>query len=98
MRKQNKIFLWPAYFDSTKTRTQGRKTPKNVAVPAPRQDELQKAAQKIGLQTETFAEAKHPKNPWQKTGLIIVNKHTPKTQIIRKVSKELSGMRAQNRN
>ena len=98
MRKQNKIFLWPTYFDSTKTRTQGRKTPKNVAVPAPRQDELQKAAQKIGLQTETVAEAKHPKNPWQKTGLIIVNKNTPKTQIIRKVSKELSGMRAQNRN
>ena len=98
MRKQNKIFLWPAYFDFTKTRTQGRKTPKNVAVPAPRQDELQKAAQKIGLQTETVAEAKHPKNPWQKTGLIIVNKNTPKTQIIRKVSKELSSMRAQNRN
>ena len=98
MRKQNKIFLWPTYFDSTKSRTQGRKTPKNTAVPAPRQDEIQKAAQKIGLQTETVAEAKHPKNPCQKTGLIIVNKSTSKTQIIRKVSKELSGMRAQNRN
>jgi signal recognition particle subunit SRP19 len=98
MRKQNKIVLWPAYFDSTKTRKQGRKTPKNVAVPAPRQDELQKAAQKIGLQTEMIADAHHPKNPWQKTGLIIVPKNTSKTQIIHKVSKELTNIRTQNRN
>jgi signal recognition particle subunit SRP19 len=97
MRKQNKIILWPTYFDSTRTRKQGRKTPKNTAVPAPRQDEIQKAAQKIGLQAETITEAHHPKTPWQKTGLTIVNKNASKTQIIRRVSKELTNIRTQNR-
>jgi signal recognition particle subunit SRP19 len=93
MRKQNKIILWPTYFDSTKTRKQGRKTPKNLAVPAPRQDELQKAALRIGLQTEVVADANYPKSPWQKTGLLIVNKNTSKAKIICRVSKELTNMR-----
>jgi len=96
MRRQNKIILWPTYFDSTKTRKQGRKTPKNTAVPAPRQDELQKVAQRIGLQTEIVADAHHPKSPWQKTGLVIVNKNTSKAKIICRVSKELTKMRTQN--
>ena len=96
MRKQNKIFLWPTYFDSTKTRTQGRKIPKNIAVPTPRQDELREAAQRIGLKTETFIAAKYPKSPWQKTGLIIVDKNRAKTKTIQKISKVIAVMRKQN--
>ncbi len=97
MRKQNKIILWPAYFDLTKTRKQGRKTAKNMAVPAPTQDEIQRAILRIGLQTQTIAEARHPKAPWQKTGLIIADKSASKTQIISRISKELAKTRTQNR-
>jgi signal recognition particle subunit SRP19 len=97
MRKQNKIILWPTYFDSTKTRKQGRKTPRNSALPTPRYDELKKAAQKIGLQAVTIEGASHPKTPWQKTGLVVVPKNTTKTQIIKKLSKELVKVRTWNR-
>ncbi len=96
MRKQNKIILWPMYFDSTKTRKQGRKTPKNTAIPAPTQDELTKATQKIRLQSQTITDARHPKTPWQKTGFIISDKSMSKTQTIRRISKELTKARAQS--
>jgi signal recognition particle subunit SRP19 len=97
MQKKNKIILWPAYFDSTKTRLQGRRIPKATATPSPRLDELQRAAQKCGLQVEVSPDFKHPHTPWQKTGLILVTKNVNKTNIIRRVAKELSSMRAQNR-
>jgi len=97
MRKQNKVILWPAYFDSTRTRIQGRRTPKGLAVTSPRLDELQKAAEKCGLQPEVVPDVKHPHAPWQKTGLISVPKHASKMQIIRRVAKELCNIRAQNR-
>jgi signal recognition particle subunit SRP19 len=97
MRKQNKVVLWPAYFDSTKTRQQGRRISKGLAIPTPRLDELQKAAEKCGLQTEIVPDVKHPHAPWQKTGLIFVPKSASKMQIIRRVAKELSDIRAQNR-
>lgn len=89
--------LWPNYFDSTKTRLQGRKIPKNMGVPSPRLDEIQKAAEKLGLPLEVVPDAKHPRAPWQKTGLLIVSKGTSKTQLVKIVAKELSIMRAQTR-
>jgi len=97
MRKQNKVVLWPAYFDSTKTRLEGRRIPKGLAVTSPRLDELQKAAEKCGLQPEVVPDVKHPHAPWQKTGWIFVPKHGSKMQIIRRVAKELADMRMQNR-
>jgi len=98
MRKQDKVALWPAYFDSAKTRVESRRIPKELAVSSPRLDELQRAAERCGLQTEVVPEVKHPHAPWQKTGLILVSKSAPKVQIIRRVAKELYNMRAQNRN
>jgi len=96
MRKQNTIVLWPVYFDSTKTRLQGRRIPKGLAVTSPRLDELQKATERCGLQPEVFPDVKNPQAPWQKTGLILVLKSASKTQIIRRVAKELANIRAQN--
>jgi len=97
MRKQNKIVLWPAYFDSTRTRLDGRRVPKGLTVSSPGTDELQRAAEKCGLKPEVVVDVKHPHAPWQKTGLIYVPKNGSKTQIIRRVAKELLNLRAQNR-
>jgi len=95
MRKQDKVILWPAYFDSTKTRTEGRRVPKNLAVPSPRIEELQKATERIGLHSEAVLEAKCPSATWQKTGMILVSKKGSKTRIIREIAKELLNIRGQ---
>ena len=90
MRKKNSILLWSSYFDSTKTRTDGRRISKNLAISSPKIEELQRAAKRLGLQPEVNFEAAHPSSPWRKTGFLVLPKTESKTQTIKKVAKELS--------
>jgi signal recognition particle subunit SRP19 len=93
MRKQDKILLWPAYFDLNKTRLQGRRVPKSLAVASPKLEEIQNVARSIGLHPKVVLDVKYPKSPWQKTGYILIPKKGSKTQVIRKIAKELVNMR-----
>jgi len=89
MRKQDKAIIWPAYFDQTKTRKNGRRVTRNIAVPTPKIEELQEAARKLGLKHEIAAHSGYPKVPWQKTGMLMVEKKAPKEQIIKNIAKQL---------
>lgn len=97
MRKQKKTILWPVYFDSSKTRKEGRKVPKNVAVSNPNLIEVQKAAERLGLEPETEANAVHPAIPWRKTGRIWIQKKGAKTQTLMKIAKEIVAIRQQTK-
>jgi signal recognition particle subunit SRP19 len=94
MRKQDKIIMWPAYFDSAKTRKDGRRIPKSLAVPSPKILEIKDAAEKIGLECELVPDAGYSKTPWLKTGMLLVKKNEAKEQIIKKIAKELLGIRS----
>lgn len=89
MRKQDKAIIWPAYFDLGKTRKEGRRVPKNLAVQSPRLIEIQEATAKLGLQNEAVADKGYPKTPWLKTGMLLVEKNTSKEQVINKIAKEI---------
>jgi len=93
MRKQNKIVLWPVYFDSNKTRREGRRVPKKLAIPSPKLEEIQKAAKRMGLRPEIVPDAVYPSSPWQKTGLLIIPKKDSKVETLRKIAEELSDTR-----
>ncbi len=93
MRKQDKVILWPTYFDSTKTRGEGRKIPKSLAVPSPKISELKEAVEKLGLEHELVLEASYPKMPWLKTGMLLVAKKGTKNQMIKKIAKQLLKIR-----
>jgi len=93
MRKQDKVILWPAYFDSTKARGEGRKIPKSLAVPSPKISELKEAVEKLGLEYELVLEASYPKMPWLKTGMLLVVKKETKNQMMKKIAKKLLKIR-----
>jgi signal recognition particle subunit SRP19 len=93
MRKQNKIFLWPVYFDDGTTRNNGRRVSKKLAVSSPKVDELQRAAKRLGMQPEVVSDAAHPSSPLRKTGLIILPKTDSKDKIVKKIAEELSSLR-----
>ena len=93
MRKQDKIIIWPAYFDQTKTRKKGRRVPKNLAVQSPNILEIQEAAQKLGLEFEVVVDKSYPKTPWAKTGMLLVEKKGSKEQIINRIAKQLLKVR-----
>jgi signal recognition particle subunit SRP19 len=95
MRKQDKAIIWPAYFDQAKTRKNGRRVPKSLAVQSPKIQEIKEAAEKLGLKHEIAMETGYPKTPWFKTGMIMVEKQGSKEQIIRKIAKQLLKIRSE---
>jgi signal recognition particle subunit SRP19 len=95
MRKQDKAIIWPAYFDSAKTRKEGRRVPKSLAVQSPRIVEITEAVAKLGLKHEVAAEVGYPKTPWAKTGMLLVEKQGSKEQIIKKIAKQLLKVRSE---
>jgi signal recognition particle subunit SRP19 len=96
MRKQDKIIIWPAYFDQTKTRKKGRRVPKSLAVQHPKIVEVKVAVERLGLKHEFAPEAGYPKAPWLKTGMIMVEKKGSKERVIRKIANQLLKMRSEN--
>jgi signal recognition particle subunit SRP19 len=94
MRKLDKAIIWPAYFDAAKTRKEGRRVSKSLAVQSPKIAEVQEAVAKLGLKHEMKAEVGYPKTPWLKTGMMLVEKKEPKEQIIKKIAKQLLKIRS----
>jgi signal recognition particle subunit SRP19 len=94
MRQQDKIIIWPAYFDSAKTRSEGRKVPKNLAVPSPKIVEVKEAAEKLGLSNELVADAGYAKTPWLRTGMILMKKKGSKGQVVLLLARQLQKTRS----
>ena len=89
MRKQEKIIIWPAYFDQAKTRKNGRRVPKNLAVQSPKILEIQEAVQKLGLDFEAVPDTGYPKVPWAKAGKLLVEKKGSKEDVINRIARQL---------
>ena len=95
MRKLDKAIIWPVYFDCNKTRKDGRRVPKNIAVQSPKILEIKEAADKLGLQNDVNLEAHFPKAPWAKSGMLLVEKREAKEKIIQKLAKQLLKIKSQ---
>jgi signal recognition particle subunit SRP19 len=95
VRKQDKFIIWPAYFDQSKTRKDGRRVSKSLAVQHPKIDEVTLAVQKLGLMHEVAADVGYPKTPWVKTGMILVEKQGSKEQVIRRIAGQVSKVRSE---
>jgi signal recognition particle subunit SRP19 len=95
MRKLDKAIIWPIYFDCNKSRKDGRRVPKPMAVQSPKILEIKEAADKLGLQNEVNLEAHFPKNHWAKTGMLLIEKKEAKEKIIQKLAKQLLKIKSQ---
>jgi len=93
VRKQKKILLWPVYLDSSRTRKEGRRVPKSVAVSNPSVEELKGASETLGLEPEVEIGRAHPAAPWQKTGRIWIASGWSKSQTLMKIAKEVASVR-----
>jgi signal recognition particle subunit SRP19 len=97
VQKKQKTVLWPFYIDSSKTRKEGRRVPKNIGVPNPNVLELQRAAEKLGMKPELEVDAAYPSASRIKTGRILVKKKGTKTQTLTEIAKEIVAIRQQTR-
>lgn len=64
--------LYPVYFDSTKTRSEGRKVSTENAVNSPTLEEIAEAVKQIGYNATIEREVSYPRNPHQTKGRVLV--------------------------
>ncbi|MCL2288313.1 MAG: signal recognition particle protein Srp19 [Candidatus Bathyarchaeota archaeon] len=95
MRKNSNAIIWPVYFDVAKSKSEGRRVPKNLAVISPKILEIKEAVDKLGLQNSINPTAGYPRTPWSKMGMLTVEKNEPKEQIILKIATQLTKIKLQ---
>jgi signal recognition particle subunit SRP19 len=86
---KDKLVIWPTYFDSVKTRSEGRMVSVENSVTSPTVDDVMAAALKAGLKPELEMEKKYPGMWHVSSGRILVPKSGPKTAILKKIAKSL---------
>ncbi|MFB6137487.1 MAG: signal recognition particle subunit SRP19 [Halobacteriaceae archaeon] len=65
--------LWPAYFDATKTRGEGRRVPEDLAVPEPTVDEVAEGVRQIGYDAVIERDVAYPRDARETDGRVLVN-------------------------
>ncbi len=89
------MVIWLPNIDSSRSRIEGRKIAKGLAIKEPTLPEMQKAAENLGLQPEV-QEAHYPRDQGQETrmpGRILVKKDNTKTKTLKLLCDEIRRMR-----
>lgn len=94
MRKlEDKCIIWLAYFEISKTRKEGRKIPKKLAIENIKLEEVIKAAEALNLNAKLKADAKYPRAWWSKSGYVIVDKKETKSKTLRMIAEKILELR-----
>lgn len=93
-KEKRPIVLYPAYFDADRSRENGRRVARKLAVNAPTVEELAQAADALGLRPKLEGERAHPSTPWKREGRVLVNADFYKTSVVRKVAEKVKEGRA----
>lgn len=88
--EETAIRLWPEYFDSKRTRAEGRKLPVELCVEKPSLDMIAKGAILLDLEYNIEEDTAYPGNWSAKGGCVRVEKgKMKKTEILAKIGKIL---------
>lgn len=99
MRNKKLHFIYPVYFDSNRSRAQGRRIKKKLAVESPTIQDVAQAAVTLNIETEINLEAKYPRFWWLPSGRIQVKKQegVNKNKLIKKIATQLKKVQGKNR-
>ncbi len=92
-RKGREVVVWPAYLDSTLSRSRGRRIPLAVAVRKPTVDEIVSAAKSLGLDPK-IEDSSYPKDPFSNNKRVVVRKTGPKRKILEDIALKIRESRA----
>lgn len=85
--------IWPVYLDSTKSRKQGRRIPRSIAVESPKLQEIEQATRLLGYVTQVKLDSAYPKMGWEKKGCVLVEKRDSKNKVLRKIAERINALR-----
>ncbi|MHA2097280.1 MAG: signal recognition particle subunit SRP19/SEC65 family protein [Candidatus Kariarchaeaceae archaeon] len=91
LRRKKFYVIYPEYFDSTISRSQGRRVPLSLADPDPHLKKITKACERLEIEFQPEPEKAHPTFWWKKSGRILIpidkNNKTPKEELIKEIAK-----------
>ncbi len=87
--QKDKVIVWPAYLDSTLTRSKGRRIPVNLAAPGVTIDILKQAADSVGLEASVEPDKLYPRDWTRNPGYLILDNsaHHKKKRLLLMLAK-----------
>jgi signal recognition particle subunit SRP19 len=87
--------IWPAALDADLTRSEGRRVPKDLAVPDPTVDEIAKAVQQVGYDAVVERDVTYPRE-YEPRGRVLVKDadDATKSDLLGAVAAYLGALRA----
>ncbi len=92
-RGDRPIILYPAYFDLGRTRAEGRRVPKKLAVESPSVEDIERAAKALGLEPTVQPEAAYSRTHWRREGRVLVRADYYKSSILRRIAERMKAAR-----
>ena len=93
-KEKRPLILYPAYFDAERSREDGRRVARRLAVNRPTVEEIAHAADALGLKPKVEADRAHPTTPWSRQGRVLVKADYYKTSVVRRVAEKVKEGRA----
>ncbi|WP_457555782.1 signal recognition particle protein Srp19 [Candidatus Pyrohabitans sp.] len=90
-----RMVVWPANIDARKSRADGRKVSGRYAVPSPTLKEIARAAEQLGLNPRVERDKAYPREWWEVSGRVVVDKAKPRSVILREIAAEIKRMRSE---
>lgn len=89
MPDKDKLVIWPIYFDSSRSRSEGRMVSAAEGIKEPTLDDVITATLKAGYKPEIEREKKHPKTWYDSAGRILIPKKGPKSAALKRIARSL---------
>ncbi len=85
---------WPQYFDIKRSRSDGRRLSKKLAIDKVSADIIAKAARQLGYKAELESNYKYPRSWYDDPGRVLIDtKGKKKSKVLLEVAKELKKLK-----
>jgi signal recognition particle subunit SRP19 len=91
MRESGFHYVYPAYFEASRSRKSGRRIPKKLALPSVDVALIVLAARRLKLEFKVKEEARYPASWWGTPGLVLIRKtaERPKTKLLKELAEKM---------
>jgi len=84
------IIFWPQYFDAKRSRSEGRRLPKKLAIDKVAITDIAKAAANLGYQSEIESNYRYIRTWWEVSGRVLIDTQgKKKSKVLLEVAKEI---------
>ena len=91
------LIFWPQYFDGKRSRNQGRRLPKKLALDKVTTNDIAKAAKNLGYNAVIEQGYKYSRTWWDDPGRVVLDaKGKKKSKILLEVAKELRKLQSKS--